>query len=77
MDLINSLLIEKILDVGKVCGVFLIPSNGKNATNFFPYLIRHLYGSYDNKYEWNLKKYVQQGKKKKSVYYSANENGLK
>jgi len=26
----------------KVCGVFLMPSNGKNATNFFPHLILQL-----------------------------------
>ena len=25
--------------VGKSRGVFLMPSNGKNATHFFPYLI--------------------------------------
>jgi len=34
-----TLTIDKKRNKVKVRGVFLMPSNGKNATNFFPHLI--------------------------------------
>ena len=37
----------------KVRGVFLMPSNGKNVTNFFPYLIKEknvIIDSYQNNF---------------------------